>query len=94
MYILMSSQKNHILFKEENMMKSFFKKLAFVMALAMVVTTAAPAANVFAAEFGIVEQNDEDAIRRLTSRGFRPYLPKPEEQPKRQTRKRTAKKEQ
>ena len=43
---------------------------------------------------GIVEQNDEDAIRRLTSRGFRPYLPKPEEQPKRQTRKRTAKKEQ
>ena len=27
------------------MMKSFFKKLAFVMALAMVVTLAAPAAN-------------------------------------------------
>ena len=38
---------------------------------------------------GIVEQNDEEAIRRLTSRGFVPYLPKPEEQPKR--RKRTAK---
>ena len=46
---------------------------------------------------GIVEQNDEDAIRRLTSRGFKPYLPKPQEQPeqpKRTTRKRTAKKEQ
>ena len=31
------------------MMKSFFKKLAFVMALAMVVTTAAPAGSAFAA---------------------------------------------
>lgn len=33
-----------IYFKEEEIMKSFFKKLAFVMAMAMVVTLAAPAA--------------------------------------------------
>jgi len=43
---------------------------------------------------GIVETEDEDAIRRLTSRGFTPYLPEQPEKPKRQTRKRTAKKEQ
>jgi len=41
------------------MMKSFFKKLAFVMALAMVVTLAAPAAQASAADaLGIVLQND------------------------------------
>ena len=41
------------------MMKSFFKKLAFVMALAMVVTMAAPAAQASAADaLGIVLQND------------------------------------
>jgi signal peptidase I len=45
MYKTADKSKNHILFKEENMMKSFFKKLAFVMALAMVVTMAAPAAQ-------------------------------------------------
>jgi hypothetical protein len=36
--------QNPILFKEEEIMKSFFKKLAFVMAMAMVVSLAAPAA--------------------------------------------------
>ena len=42
------------------MMKSFFKKLAFVMALAMVVATMAPAATASAAEaLGIVAQNDD-----------------------------------
>ena len=42
------------------MMKSFFKKLAFVMALAMVVATMAPAAQASAAEaLGIVAQNDD-----------------------------------
>ena len=41
------------------MMKSFFKKLAFVMALAMVVTLAAPAATASAADaLGIVLQDD------------------------------------
>jgi hypothetical protein len=45
MYKTADKSKNHILFKEENMMKSFFKKLAFVMALAMVITMAAPAAQ-------------------------------------------------
>ncbi len=56
----LTSQKNHILFKEENMMKSFFKKLAFVMALAMVVSMAAPAGSVFAATTGIAVQDTKD----------------------------------
>lgn len=38
------------------MMKSFLKKLAFVMALAMVVTATAPAAGVFAAEVGVIDE--------------------------------------
>ena len=44
------------------MMKSFFKKLAFVMALAMVVTLAAPAGSAFAAETGIAVQNTTEAL--------------------------------
>ncbi|MBO5178399.1 MAG: hypothetical protein J6C07_13180, partial [Lachnospiraceae bacterium] len=36
-----------ILLKEENMMKSFFKKLSLVMALAMVVSLVAPAGSAF-----------------------------------------------
>ncbi len=42
------------------MMKSFFKKLAFVMALAMVVSMAAPAGSVFAATTGIAIQDTKD----------------------------------
>ncbi len=42
------------------MMKSFFKKLAFVMALAMVVSMAAPAGSVFAATTGIAVQDTKD----------------------------------
>jgi hypothetical protein len=56
------SQKNHILFKEENMMKSFFKKLAFVMALAMVVSLVAPAGSAFAAESGIALQGTKEVV--------------------------------
>ena len=42
---------------------------------------------------GIVENDDDEAIKRLTSRGFVPYLPdKPK--PKQAARKRQPKKEQ
>lgn len=43
---------------------------------------------------GIVETATDEATQKLTSRGYVPYLPKPEEKPKRATRKRTSKKEQ
>ena len=42
---------------------------------------------------GIVENDDEEAIKRLTSRGFKPYLPD-SPKPKQTTRKRQPKKEQ
>ena len=43
------------------MMKSFFKKLSLVMALAMVVTMMAPAASAFAADLLIAGQNEAKA---------------------------------
>ncbi len=50
------------------MMKSFFKKLAFVMALAMVVTTAAPAAQASAAgEMGIALQGADSKSEVIAS---------------------------
>jgi hypothetical protein len=57
-----TGQKNHILFKEENMMKSFFKKLSLVMALAMVVSLVAPAGSAFAAEAGIALQGTKTLV--------------------------------
>jgi hypothetical protein len=44
------------------MMKSFFKKLAFVMALAMVVSLVAPAGSAFAAETGIALQGTNTIV--------------------------------
>ncbi|MBP3578753.1 MAG: Ig-like domain-containing protein [Lachnospiraceae bacterium] len=44
------------------MMKSFFKKLAFVMALAMVVSMVAPAGDAFAATTGIALQNTDTIV--------------------------------
>ena len=44
------------------MMKSFFKKLAFVMALAMVVTLAAPAGSALAAEAGVSLQGTKTIV--------------------------------
>ncbi|MBO5175911.1 MAG: Ig-like domain-containing protein [Lachnospiraceae bacterium] len=44
------------------MMKSFFKKLAFVMALAMVVSLVAPAGSAFAAEAGIAKQGEKTVV--------------------------------
>ena len=49
------------------MMKSFFKKLAFVMALAMVVSTAAPAGAAFAANAGIALQTAKSDAEILES---------------------------
>lgn len=44
---------------------------------------------------GVIETFTDEATRFYTSHGYTPYLPeKPAEQPKRTTRKRTAKKEQ
>ena len=48
------------------MMKSFFKKLAFVMALAMVVSMAAPAGSVFAAVTGIAVQGTDTIVTEYT----------------------------
>ena len=44
------------------MMKSFFKKLAFVMALAMVVSMVAPAGDAFAATTGIALQGTDTIV--------------------------------
>ena len=43
------------------MMKSFFKKLSLVMALALVVSAMAPAASAFAAELVIAGQEETKA---------------------------------
>ena len=50
------------------MMKSFFKKLAFVMALAMVVTLAAPAGSALAAEAGVSLQGTKTIVETSTSK--------------------------
>ncbi len=47
-------------------MKSFFKKLAFVMALAMVVSMVAPAGDAFAAESGIAIQGTDTIVTEYT----------------------------
>jgi len=47
------------------MMKSFFKKLSLVMALAMVVSLVAPAGSAFAAEAGIAYQGEKTAIEAI-----------------------------
>jgi len=44
------------------MMKSFFKKLSLVMALAMVVSLVAPAGSAFAAEAGIAKQGTKEVV--------------------------------
>ena len=46
-------------------MKSFFKKLSFVMALAMVVSMVAPAGSVFAATAGIAKQGTTEVVTEL-----------------------------
>ena len=49
------------------MMKSFFKKLSLVMALAMVVSLVAPAGSAFAAEAGIAYQDKKTAIEAINA---------------------------